>query len=1046
MEQELNCPEALLARDAIAKRLETDLVGPGAEGEKLSSRPTDVYLTGILWPYTFGTDAEDDERLGTAGSTEGSESGDPEADIVPAMSVQKPAVMGISFALAGEGDEIRVSCEFGRYKLTSEDGIKKWQRTQIRIASLPVSSAPGSRELDLSESDPSAIGAKLHLRFQSTPEGRIGTVSLINRSDAGDGRDDSEQATFFQTSLKVEPADQLHLVPRPAPKTTGNEDRDEESNALLFRNVLDFASGHTCSAFWPEKKCTEDGQFIVDFVASTWLPSQTVKNVSSKGHDLFRGLQDAGVNLEARALARANTQELKSVLTSFVGAYSSWIQLQRRKLKELPSKYRDSAERNLKECEGVRDRMAAAIGRLEDPSVRLAFQLANHAMNIQFGWTVGHDGPKLVWRPFQLGFLLLSMCSAIDGEHDDRRTLDLLWFPTGGGKTEAYLALVAFSAFFSRITSGPEANDGVVAVMRYTLRLLTTQQFARASAMLLACEGIRSGQIDLQIDLPDLGSRPFSIGLWVGGDASPNSRSIAYQSLQGAKECASPKQVGACPACHTKIDWLQNRPSDPVIARCSNRECIISGDLPIWTVDEDIYEQHPTLLIGTIDKFAQIVRKPEINELFGISRKSPPTLIIQDELHLISGPLGTLAGLYEVALDLMFSKEGRPPKIIGSTATIRRASEQVLDLFDRTACQFPPPAIDHEDSGFAVLDHSSDGRRYVGVTTAGRSAKFTLQATSASLLQSVDSLADEEADNYSTLLAYFNSLRELGGALVLMQDDVSDGIDLYADQRDEKGRKVQRVEELTSRRTQEEIVSMLAELEIPRGKAGTIDVVLATNMVSVGVDISRLGMMLVNGQPKTIAEYIQSTSRVGRGDVKGLVVSILNNAKARDRSHFETFHGWHQRLYRDVEATSVTPFASRARDRALHAALVAVVRHLVPGMLANPSLASVPEQRLDELIDAIVARASRVDPEEVDVRRELKSLAEKWQASTARKYWNDFQPKQSLLQSAERVAKMRALGRQPGEAWPTMNSMRNVEASSPFRLAPRLKAETKRGE
>ena len=381
------------------------------------------------------------------------------------------------------------------------------------------------------------------------------------------------------------------------------------------------------------------------------------------------------------------------------------------------------------------------------------------------------------------------------------------------------------------------------------------------------------------------------------------------------------------------------------------------------------------------------------------------------------------------------------PKVIGSTATIRRAGEQVRDLFDRAACQFPPPAIDHDDSGFAIMDTDSPGRRYVGLSTAGRSAKFTLQAVAASLLQSATAAFDNDShrDPYWTLVGYFNSLRELGGALVLMQDDVNDSVEQFAGARQEMPRSVRNLEELTSRRTQQEILEMLGKLAITAGKPGALDTVLATNMVSVGVDIPRLGLMVVNGQPKAIAEYIQSTSRVGRGSVSGLIVTVLNNAKARDRSHFETFAGWHQTLYRDVEATSVTPFASRARDRALHAALVAAVRHLVPGMVGRPGLNEDAIKQAHSIIDEIVERARRIDPTETDVRYEIERLLEQWIARAPKQYWNDYKEGESLLQSAERAARRKALGWQVGSAWPTLNSMRNVEAGTLFRMAPVLR-------
>ncbi len=385
-----------------------------------------------------------------------------------------------------------------------------------------------------------------------------------------------------------------------------------------------------------------------------------------------------------------------------------------------------------------------------------------------------------------------------------------------------------------------------------------------------------------------------------------------------------------------------------------------------------------------------------------------------------------------------------------SLRLLRRASEQVLALFDREAFQFPPPAIDHDDSGFAVRDRrpKATGRRYLGVTTAGRSAKFTLQAVAGSLLQTAFGAFSDDVrkDAYWTLVGYFNSLRELGGALVLMQDDVNDSIALYASARSEEKRPLNSVEELTSRRTQEEIREMLDLLDIKVGSPGAVDGVLATNMVSVGVDISRLGLMLVNGQPKTIAEYIQSTSRVGRGDVSGLVISVLNNAKARDRSHFEAFCSWHQTLYRDVEATSVTPFASRARDRALHAALVAAVRHLIPGMLDSPHMDEDAEDEAMKLVDRIVERSKRIDPEETAVLKELERRIDSWRARSPEVYWSDFKGSKSLLQSAERAAARRAAGRDIGVAWPTLNSMRTVEAGTPFRMAPFLRAKDDKNE
>ena len=517
----------------------------------------------------------------------------------------------------------------------------------------------------------------------------------------------------------------------------------------------------------------------------------------------------------------------------------------------------------------------------------------------------------------------------------------------------------------------------------------------------------------------------------------------AAASLDGAPGVASPKQLLSCPACTGALSWRHNQLARAIEVQCTNQQCVLfhkDDPLPVWTVDEDVYREKPTLVVGTVDKFAQIVRRKEISDFLGLANR-PPDLVLQDELHLISGPLGTIAGLYEAAIDRMLSEGGRPPKIIGSTATIRRASNQVLALFKRSTEQFPPPCLDADDSGFAVVDPDLPGRLYAGVTTAGRSAKFMLQATAASLLQSAAgaSGSDDERDWYWTLISYFNALRELGGALVLMQDNVTDSIEDFARRRDEEPRDPAAVTELTSRLTQQEVRDMLERLDVPLGRQDVLDTVLATNMLSVGVDIPRLGLMLVNGQPKGIAEYIQATSRVGRGEVPGLVVAILNNAKARDRSHYESFATWHGTLYRDVEPTSVTPFASRARDRALHAVLVASVRHLVPGMRDTPRLDDDAIEAAHAIINDIAHRADDIDPDEHSVAEELHRLLTTWQKRAPSTYWNDRQIGRSLLQSAERAATLRALGKGVGDAWPTMNNMRSVEPSTPFKLKEGLR-------
>ena len=1045
------------ARGRIFERLHADLIGPlkGAD-EVLTSRPSDVYLSGILWPPRVSLDPEDNDRLET-GSSDGDTTIDGGEDsAVAASSVQKPSVAGVSFCIdSTERPSLSIEVNFGRYfpdnKEDSEE-VTVWNRREVLVVIDNVDPLRTSKRIDLGEYESDAKGAELHTRTVSSEGIYLVTVSLINNARLHDGatRVEREVHTLFQTGIIIRPCVGTHLIPRPPQsfEITSEEDSysDERSSALLFRTAHQFAIGHVCSAEWGRLRDFGANRPDTAFVATSWMPSAIVPSISSSGHSVFETLKDLSDGndvLDAKFLSTASPKLLHKSLNCFCDAYETWIKLQENEAGSLPKIHAATARNNLDNCRTILKRLQDAVDVIcNNQRLRNAFQLSNLAMLIQHGWDPDKaKSGTLKWRPFQLAFIMLSAPSTVMRSHMDRAIMDLLWFPTGGGKTEAYLGLIALASFYRRLSADKRDFSGVTAMMRYTLRLLTTQQFARSAAMIMACEFIRRGKENIPSKPVIQGEESFSIGLWVGGEASPNRRAEAFASLGGSRELASPKQLANCPCCRTRLAWPKTSISSPVHPVCENKECELTGPLPVWTVDEDVYDQQPTLLIGTIDKFAQIVRRPEISHLFASSSGSPPDLILQDELHLISGPLGTVAGLYESAIDLMFSSRGYKPKIIGSTATIRRASEQVSDLFDRRACQFPPSGIDEGDSGFATQDLEAAGRRYIGVTTAGRSAKFTLQAVAASLLQSgfAAFLSHEERDPYQTLVGYFNSLKELGGALVLMQDDVGDTISLIAQARNESRRKVGIVEELTSRRTQNEILEMLNTLAIQSGKPGCVDTVLATNMVSVGVDIARLGLMLVNGQPKTTAEYIQSTSRVGRGQVSGLVVTILNNSKARDRSHFENFRGWHDTLYRDIEATSVTPFASRARDRALHAALVAAVRHLIPGMLDRPTNVENHEKEIMELIDKIVARARRIDPEETEVRDELIEKYNQWVAMAPSYYWYDYRPSHSLLQSAERHAQNVALGRMPGNAWPTLNSMRNVEPGTPFRLARALK-------
>lgn len=1036
------------ARSRMLRLLAQDLVGPqGPQDEVITARPSDQYLTGALYPDRIEENPEEDEDKDSAEEAEGSP-----GDAISMQSIRRPSSMGISFAMDAESPVLAVSGSAARYQrrwfvdgtLQADRGTRdqeRWVRQPV-VLSQEIAVREGLR------SHPAVDGLQWWVRGVRDRQRWQVTLILTNTCHPDPGRAESEAATFFQVQFGVRAGEGGRIVSREPRRAV--VDDDSETNDLIYRTSREWAVGHTCGASW----VAADGGAVV---SATWLPEQHVPAMDADGHTVFREESIAATGapqgaFDSERLADAtSTAALTRLLEVVPRAYDRWRRNVAQTIDEM-SRAGDLSPAHAARARIHLERAERAARRIEqgieiirtDEITRRAFQMAQRAMLTQRRWSEG-PGAGLTWRPFQLAFQLLAIAGIArpsderGGPTDDRRTMDLLWFPTGGGKTEAYLALTAFVLFHRRLRQpeNPDRGAGVSVLMRYTLRLLTVQQFERASRLILACElGRRNaGQGD-----ESLGRRPFSIGLWVGRDATPNKVADA-RSADGAKKA---RQLARCPACNANGLRWDTAPNGPAYrVACGNPSCPMGADpLPIYTVDEDVYRERPSLLIGTIDKFAQIVRNAQTHSFFA-SDHVPPELIIQDELHLISGPLGTVAGTYEAAIDALCTSNGIPPKIIGSTATIRRAEDQVRSLFNRRVMQFPPPVLDVGDSCFAVVDRTSPGRLYLGLTTAGRSPKFVLQAACASLLQAASEpvLTNAERDPYWTLVAYFNSLRELGGALVMMHDDVNDSVKMYAEMHGTPRRNLDEEPlELTSRVPSSEIPLALDRLarRFPDQDTG---VVLATNMLSVGVDIPRLGLMVVNGQPKSMSEYIQATSRVGRGSVPGLIVTCYNTGRPRDRSHFEAFRTWHQTLYREVEATSVTPFAPRARDRALHAAVVALARHRVPGMLTDPRLTRSRRDALMSLVDALLDRVRTVDPEEViGVQADIARFLDMWeQRGAIRAYWDDYRPDSSLLVSAERAAAAKAIQGQWNRASvPTPNSMRDVEPDVKFRMTPRL--------
>jgi hypothetical protein len=663
------------------------------------------------------------------------------------------------------------------------------------------------------------------------------------------------------------------------------------------------------------------------------------------------------------------------------------------------------------------------------------------------------DQPR--WRVFQLAFILLNLPGLADAHDQDRTSVDLLFFPTGGGKTEAYLGLAAFTIVLRRLRrpgDAGKAGAGVSVIMRYTLRLLTLDQLARATGLLCALE------LEREAAPARYGTWPFEIGLWVGKDATPNrlgvqgdkrddtARALMRRYKNNPKGSPAPIPLENCPWCGTRFTpdsftLLPNtdQPTDMRIV-CSDFTCDFAGNraLPIIAVDETIYRRLPAFLIATVDKFAALPWEGSSGALLGGADRhdasgfyaaaepqrgrllstplAPPDLIIQDELHLISGPLGTMVGLYETAVDALCSRviDGRQvgPKIIASTATVRRAEEQVRALFGRAPTFiFPPPGPDRRDSFFARTAPRDEipARHYIGIAAQGRSPKVMMRKVWLALMAAAqrayldaggDGNPHNPADPYMTILGYFNNLRELGGARRILEEEVQNTVKSYGSRKrvnETVGSFADRprfsdVLELTSRVATNQVAEARRRLEAPFHQLNDrVDCAIATNMISVGLDISRLGLMLVIGQPMLTAEYIQATSRVGRDDRRpGLVVTLFNFHKPRDRSHYERFRHSHETFYRSVEASSVTPFSARALDRGFAGAMVALARHSDPrlsparGVEALAQARATLERHLIRVFQERINQQEFADTHERDeqligVARRTVDLLDAWQ-------------------------------------------------------------------
>ena len=1112
-------------RRELEKLIRRDLLGPwDGPTEELPPHilgPRERYLVGMLGPKPSATSAVDnaDELPDTDPGTGGDASEGELPDVLSPQALGRiwASSMGLSFCVPGNVDAVAVKASWGRYhrhEREAGDGrtVRVWAREPVEHERQVRLDAEDSYKIPLTAEHEEAPGVLLSVSVRPRDGRRVVEVALVNQQQEPVSYKDV--AWLFQPELTVTALDGTEAIFLPVDDPaddlpTSGGDPEEAHLRLLYRNERRYAAGRNVAVHAE----VAEGERRAHRLTTTWLPAYDVPaTVAPTGP----GTPLEHVELSMDALATATPQQLEAGLQPLVDGYRAWLEEREAEIGGLPEGLRPVAAKAVEDARRAADRIAAGVRLLCDTAhprhaeALQAFRFANEAMALQRRNTalvpLRESGLSLAearaqiqakgaaaasWRPFQLAFVLLNLPSLTDPGHPERAAdhsalVDLLFFPTGGGKTEAYLGLIAYTLAIRRLQgvvgTGEDARDGragVAVLMRYTLRLLTAQQFQRAAALICAAEVLR------RRDPQTWGAERFRIGLWVGAGVSPNwfkeaKDQVIEARASGRGHRANVLQTLTCPWCGEQLraerDLYIDEERRRILLYCPRGEGAdacpfsrrISGPdegLPILTVDEEIYRYAPSLVIATVDKLAQLPWKGYAGILFGrtrtrcprhgfrhddldaetgcaskhrangpwpavaaqpVVRLRPPDLIIQDELHLISGALGTTVGLFEGAVAELtcWPYQGRTtgPKIVASTATTKRARQQVRGVFGRELAVFPPQVIDAGDTFFSrrePVTPATPGRRYLGICAHGVRFKSAQIRLAEILLLAGQALFDaygEPADPYMTVVGYFNATRELAGMRRYLDDDVTTRIRRNGRFRGLPNRIVTSsglltIQELTSRISSGDISDVLKRLERPfdpeldtsrrrfdaraelarhpaakrKARSGEnvppphplarrfgerhnaqldpVDVVLATSMLQVGVDVSRFGLMVMTGQPKNTAEYIQATSRVGRDAARpGLVLTLYNWARPRDLAHYEDFEHYHATFYRQVEALSVTPYTRRALDRGTTGLLAAAIRHAAEEYSCNHNACDVDLSGplVGRIIDRLLERAETV--------------------------------------------------------------------------------------
>lgn len=1065
-------------RLGLVQWLRSCLIGPGPQSDVESEddllttqQPTRLYPTGILFPITMDREGidqaaepeEDGEEVVWPGREAGAGEDHRARPLVPHRRYVAPSAVGFSFYTSRDM-AFHASGWGVRYESRS-DTKHQWQRIPLSLyrerTSVSFQSPREPIRMEKRHSiwaDETGLPrAEIFTLWRPHDSGWLISVSLCNRQqvcqdhevlERAEERRRFEEMALFEVELECEIfRGEVYPYPRKDPSLLDEEEREHE---LQYRHKRIFAIGHGAAVDWHL-----EGDRVKRLTTS-FLPTVEVPLVTPENENIDSN------TLSLEFLGRADKDNgVFQALDTFVLAYGEWLQARMHTVNRLKGPEKQAGQRIVDRIQRARDRMAQGVDLLRrNPQMAQAFALTHQAMLMQ--WTQYdrrfRHSPRQVyrWRPFQLGFLLLTLESLVNPDSPDRDVVDLIWFPTGGGKTEAYLALIAFQIIWRRmrfIASG----GGTTVIMRYTLRLLTRQQFERAARLICALELLRRNRPKL------LGEAPITAGMWVGNATTPNTFKEALTELRNATAARGPRRFvfTRCPWCGEPLWHFEGKlarhgyhaTENRFQIRCLNRSSCEFGSrqpscLPVNVVDEALYADPPTLLLATVDKLARLAWDHRSVAFFGGGSCRPPELIVQDELHLIAGALGSIVGIYEAALDSVLIQRGVYPKYVASTATIRNAQSQIQRLYGRPHAVFPPPGISADDSFFtrSLPLEQRPGRLYLGYMASILNKEDAFAALAAALRCAPEALGmdtDELRDAWRTLVVYHGSLRGVGQSHNALIYRTKTYLQLQLSRHSTKHPREDspgvrsprsnglRIAQLTSHYSPEENARTFGRLELPAEDQRGLDAVLATNMISVGLDVDRLALMIINGQPLTTAEYIQASSRVGRSDVPGLVVANYYRWQARSLSHYENFRPYHESFYRFVEPTSVTPFTQQVRERALHAALVIVMRLSVDYLRENSGAdAFNPSQAVvQKAIDLLKRRCTQADPDQsTRTEAHIDALADAWRTFVDDCRAEERKPVYQRNHNDRACEALLCRHQDPHSGkWETLSSMRNVE-------------------